>query len=300
MHAACRFRREDFPISRSSASIVGTRDRDSRAPAEAQQGRTSAGRRRHPRRRARGRGARHGSGHDIGHHACRADACGGTRGAGRSPSPASPTSPSSPRPRLARRSRSGRSPRSARCRCGRSCTSARSRRPTERIAGPLGDGARLYTGCSSCHGSSGEGVSGLGYQFSQGEVLKTFPHIEDQLRWVYAGTDAYFTAGVESYGDPNRAGGAHITKARGIMPRPGRAVDRRPDPRRRVPRAVHARRRRSGRCQRGRSSRTGAPRIHRRGPRWRRARPRSTTSTPMSRVRSRWARSLKAGSSAGN
>ena len=88
----------------------------------------------------------------------------------------------------------------------------------ERIPGPLGDGAPLYAGCSSCHGSSGEGVSGLGYQFSQQEVLKTFPHIEDQLRWVYGGTDAYFTAGVEIYGAPNRPGGAHVTKARGNMP----------------------------------------------------------------------------------
>ncbi len=49
-------------------------------------------------------------------------------------------------------------------------------------------------------------------------MLKTFPHIEDQLRWVHGGTDAYFTAGVESYGNPNRPGGAHITKARGNMP----------------------------------------------------------------------------------
>ena len=38
--------------------------------------------------------------------------------------------------------------------------------------------------------SSGEG--GVGYQFSQGEVLKTFPHIEDQLRWVDNGTDAMY------------------------------------------------------------------------------------------------------------
>jgi hypothetical protein len=65
----------------------------------------------------------------------------------------------------------------------------------ETVAGPLGDGAKVYTGCSSCHGSQGEG--GVGYQFSKGEVLKTFPHIEDQLRWVYNGTDAYVTAGVE-------------------------------------------------------------------------------------------------------
>ena len=86
----------------------------------------------------------------------------------------------------------------------------------DRIAGPLGDGASVYTGCSSCHGSRGEG--GVGYQFSQGEVLKTFPHIEDQLRWVDNGTDAYVTAGIEIYGDPNRPGGAHIAKAKGVMP----------------------------------------------------------------------------------
>jgi len=87
---------------------------------------------------------------------------------------------------------------------------------TEKIAGPLGEGATVYSGCQSCHGSTGEG--GVGYQFSQGEVLKTFPHIEDQLRWVDQGSDAYLAAGVQIYGDPNRPGGAHITKARGSMP----------------------------------------------------------------------------------
>jgi hypothetical protein len=88
----------------------------------------------------------------------------------------------------------------------------------EKVSGPLGVGATVFTGCSSCHGTGGEGVPGLGYQFSQGEVLKTFPHIEDQLRWVYNGSDAYATAGIQIYGDPKRAGGAHITKARGTMP----------------------------------------------------------------------------------
>jgi mono/diheme cytochrome c family protein len=87
---------------------------------------------------------------------------------------------------------------------------------TEKIAGPLGEGATVFSGCASCHGSSGEG--GLGYQFSQGEILKTFPRIEDQLRWVYGGSDAYAAAGVQIYGDPNRTGGPHITKARGAMP----------------------------------------------------------------------------------
>lgn len=87
---------------------------------------------------------------------------------------------------------------------------------TEKIAGPLGDGATVYSGCAGCHGTNGEG--GVGYQFSQGEVLKTFPHIEDQLRWVENGSDAYAAAGIQDYGDPNRPGGAHITKARGAMP----------------------------------------------------------------------------------
>jgi mono/diheme cytochrome c family protein len=87
---------------------------------------------------------------------------------------------------------------------------------TEKIAGPLGVGATVYSGCSSCHGTNGEG--GVGYQFSQGEVLKTFPHIEDQLRWVYNGSDAYAAAGVQIYGDPKRPNGPHITKARGVMP----------------------------------------------------------------------------------
>ncbi len=90
---------------------------------------------------------------------------------------------------------------------------------TEKIAGPLGDGATVFTGCSSCHGSSGEG--GVGYAFAGGEVLKTFPHIEDQLRWVYSGSEAYAAAGVQIYGDPNRAGGAHVTKAKGVMPQQG-------------------------------------------------------------------------------
>ncbi len=90
---------------------------------------------------------------------------------------------------------------------------------TEKLTGPLGEGATVFTGCSSCHGSAGEG--GVGYAFAGGEVLKTFPHIEDQLRWVYAGSEAYSAAGVQIYGDPNRAGGAHVTKAKGVMPQQG-------------------------------------------------------------------------------
>jgi hypothetical protein len=49
-------------------------------------------------------------------------------------------------------------------------------------------------------------------------VLQTFPHIEDQLRFVYFGTANYNTEGVEIYGNPDREGGAHVTGALGVMP----------------------------------------------------------------------------------
>jgi hypothetical protein len=90
------------------------------------------------------------------------------------------------------------------------------------IHGPLGDGAHIFSGnCSSCHGAQGQGITGLGYQFSAGEVLKTFPNIEDQLRFVYNGTLKYEAAGVQIYGNPDRPGGPHIAHARGVMPPQG-------------------------------------------------------------------------------
>ena len=85
------------------------------------------------------------------------------------------------------------------------------------VSGPLGTGAEVYTAnCSSCHGPEGGG--GVGYAFTGGEVLATFPHIEDQIRWVALGTQAYQTAGVDVYGDPERAGAVHVTGAKGVMP----------------------------------------------------------------------------------
>lgn len=82
--------------------------------------------------------------------------------------------------------------------------------------GPLAAGATAYGQCSACHGGAGEG--GVGYAFSGGEVIKTFPHIEDQLRFVYFGSQDYENAGIDIYGNPDREGGAHITKAQGVMP----------------------------------------------------------------------------------
>ncbi|MEI8240901.1 MAG: c-type cytochrome, partial [Actinomycetota bacterium] len=82
-------------------------------------------------------------------------------------------------------------------------------------SGPTGDGVVLYaTNCSGCHGAGGEGV-GSAYGFVNGSVMKTFPHIEDQLRWVSYGTQKYTIAGIQIYGDPNREGGAHKTGASG-------------------------------------------------------------------------------------
>ncbi len=82
--------------------------------------------------------------------------------------------------------------------------------------GPIGVGAELYGNCASCHGANGGG--GVGYAFSGGEVLATFPQIEDQIRYVYWGTEGYNAAGVEIYGNPDREGGPRVTGARSVMP----------------------------------------------------------------------------------
>ena len=74
-------------------------------------------------------------------------------------------------------------------------------------------GAETYGSCATCHGGNGGG--GVGYPFTDGEVLKTFPHIEDQLRFVYYGTAQYDAAGVDIYGDPDREGGPHLPGATG-------------------------------------------------------------------------------------
>lgn len=86
------------------------------------------------------------------------------------------------------------------------------------VSGPLSVGAAVYGGCAGCHGANGAG--GAGRQLSQGEVLKTFPHIEDMLNFVYTGSQAYAAAGLKTYGDPNREGGAHAPLAYNGNPMP--------------------------------------------------------------------------------
>lgn len=89
----------------------------------------------------------------------------------------------------------------------------------EVLEGPLGVGAEEYGACASCHGANGGG--GVGRQFSGGEVLATFPNIQDQLRFVYWGTSGYNLEGVENYGNPERAGGSRQTGSFGVMPQQG-------------------------------------------------------------------------------
>ncbi len=89
----------------------------------------------------------------------------------------------------------------------------------EEATGPLAEGASVYGNCASCHGGGGGG--GIGYAFTEGEVIKTFPNIEDQLRFVYWGSANYALDGIDVYGDPDREGGAHVTGERGPMPAQG-------------------------------------------------------------------------------
>lgn len=75
------------------------------------------------------------------------------------------------------------------------------------VEGPMAVGAIVYGSCAGCHGANGAG--GAGRVLHQGEVLKTFPKIEDMLNFVYTGSQQYVSAGLKVYGNPDREGGAH-------------------------------------------------------------------------------------------
>lgn len=74
-------------------------------------------------------------------------------------------------------------------------------------------GAEIYSTCAGCHGGSGGG--GAGRQLNDGEVIKTFPNIAQQLEFIRLGTAGYTG---EVYGNPDREGGAHAGGSFGIMP----------------------------------------------------------------------------------
>ena len=79
--------------------------------------------------------------------------------------------------------------------------------PEKVVEGPIAKGIEVWGGCAGCHGGAGQG--GAGRVLYQGESLKTFPHIEDMLNFVYTGSQAYVAAGLKVYGNPDREGGAH-------------------------------------------------------------------------------------------
>ena len=80
--------------------------------------------------------------------------------------------------------------------------------PKEAVAeGPIAIGEAVYGSCAGCHGAAGQG--GAGRVLHQGEVMKTFPQIEDMLNFVYVGSQAFVSAELPVYGNPDREGGAH-------------------------------------------------------------------------------------------
>lgn len=74
-------------------------------------------------------------------------------------------------------------------------------RVTGEVTGILANGAEVYERrCSSCHGATGGG--GAGHQLSDGEVIITFPHLEDHVVWVVKGSDGFGVG--NPYGDPEQ------------------------------------------------------------------------------------------------
>jgi len=88
----------------------------------------------------------------------------------------------------------------------------------QEVKGPMAVGATAYGGCAGCHGATGQG--GAGRVLHQGEVLKTFPKIEDMLNFVYTGSQQFVAAGIKVYGDPGREGGAHAPLSYNANPMP--------------------------------------------------------------------------------
>lgn len=84
----------------------------------------------------------------------------------------------------------------------------------KKVEDPLVLGQQVYgANCSSCHGASGEGVSGPALK--NGAAVKTFKNDADHITWVRTGSQT--KAKGTAYGDPNREGGQHKVTS-GIMP----------------------------------------------------------------------------------
>lgn len=85
--------------------------------------------------------------------------------------------------------------------------------PETEVEGQLALGATVYQQCAGCHGANGGG--GSGRQLSDGEVLLTFPAIDEMLEFINVGS-AGFSG--RPYGNPERPGGPHIGGEFGNMP----------------------------------------------------------------------------------
>lgn len=93
-------------------------------------------------------------------------------------------------------------------------TPAGEKKPTQ-----LELGATVYTSrCASCHGADGSG--GAGRVFKGGELIKTFPKIDQQLEFVWLGSTGTGPEGTP-YGDPEREEGQHKTLSFNGTPMPG-------------------------------------------------------------------------------
>ena len=77
----------------------------------------------------------------------------------------------------------------------------------------INEGATTYAvRCASCHGGDGSGSDGslVGRPLHNGEVLATFPNLDDSfIEWISLGSEGIGVGQV--YGDPNRAGGPHVS-----------------------------------------------------------------------------------------
>jgi mono/diheme cytochrome c family protein len=64
-------------------------------------------------------------------------------------------------------------------------------KPSAATAGPLAAGAQIFDGkgCAGCHGSAGGG--GAGPSFLNGELSKSWPKFQDQIRWVSLGSNGW-------------------------------------------------------------------------------------------------------------
>jgi len=91
--------------------------------------------------------------------------------------------------------------------------------PEEDLSDPvLVLGEQVFAQCSGCHGANGEG--GIGRPLNGGEVLLTFPDIEDHVAWVTEGSALVGGAG-NPYGNPDRPGGQRVSGAGGYGQMPG-------------------------------------------------------------------------------